>query len=217
MKNNNQTEKLLAEALEEKEQRIKELTGKVDTLTKENKVLNGKLKSLSEKPKESPTPQSMVTWEDHQTAIDAYVNKMEAMTQEIAELKSKNDKLCEERRYWATQQWAKHFFRWLFLKRHLWVWVVYGMFIAGGSIAVYINAEQRWEIQKLRSVEMKYRYLHATGTASDILFYLDDAYDNGDEKRLQKIHSIVKDYEQAIKHKADSIVRAEKKKLKEWE
>ena len=64
MKNNNQTEKLLAEALEEKEQRIKELTVKVDTLSKENKVLNGKLKSLSEKPTESP--KSMVTWEDFQ-------------------------------------------------------------------------------------------------------------------------------------------------------
>ena len=209
-------EKALAEALEEKEQRIKELTGKVNTLTKENKTLSAKLKTLSENPKESPRPQSIVTWKDHQATIDAYVNKQEAMAQEIAELKLKNNKLCEERRYWATQQWAKHLFRWLFLKRHLWIWVVYGMFITGASIAVYFNVDQRREIQKLRSVEMKYRYLHATGTASDVLFYLDDAYDNGDKERLLQIHSTVKDYEQAIKQKSDSIVRAEKKKMKEW-
>ena len=82
-------EKLLAEALEEKEQRIEELTGKVNTLTKENKTLSAKLKTLSENPKGSPTPQSIVTWKDHQATIDAYVNKQEAMAQEIAELKSK--------------------------------------------------------------------------------------------------------------------------------
>ena len=118
MMNSIPKEKALAEALEEKEQRIKELTGKVNTLTKENKTLSAKLKTLSENPKESPTPQSIVTWKDHQATIDAYVNKQEAMAQEIAELKLKNNKLCEERRYWATQQWAKHLFRWLFLKRH---------------------------------------------------------------------------------------------------
>ena len=210
-------EKLLAEALEEKEQRIEELTGKVNTLTKENKTLSAKLKTLSENPKESPTPQSIVTWKDHQATIDAYVNKQEAMAQEIAELKSKNNKLCEERRYWATQQWAKHLFRWLFLKRHLWIWVVYGMFITGASIAVYFNVDQRREIQKLRAVEMKYRYLHATGIASDVLFYLDNVYDNGDEKRLRQIRSIVKDYELTVKQKSDSIVRAEKKKMKKWD
>ena len=211
----NQKETMLAEALEEKEQRIKELTVKVDTLTKENKVLNGKLKSLSEKPKESP--KSMVTWEDFQKEINAYKKRGSELAGQYFDLKSEYDKLCEERRYWVTQQWAKHLFRWLFLKRHLWIWVVYGMFITGASIAVYFNVDQRREIQKLRSVEMKYRYLHATGTASDVLFYLDDAYDNGDKERLLQIHSTVKDYEQAIKQKSDSIVRAEKKKMREWE
>ena len=215
--NSTTTEKLLAEALEEKVQHIKELTDKVETLTKENKTMSAKLKTLSEKPKTSPTPQSMVTWKNHQATIDTYVSKQEAMAQEIADLKSKNDKLSEERRYWATQQWAKHLFRWLFLKRHLWIWLVYIMFILSMSFSVYFIAEQRREIQKLRSVEMKYRYLHAIGTVHDVLLYLDDAYDNCDEKRMRHIHTIVKDYEQAVKHKSDSIVRAEKKRMKEWE
>ena len=165
----NQKETMLAEALEEKEQRIKELTVKVDTLTKENKVLNGKLKSLSEKPKESP--KSMVTWEDFQKEINAYKKRGSELAGQYFDLKSEYDKLCEERRYWVTQQWAKHLFRWLFLKRHLWIWVVYGMFIT---------------------------------------------FDDGNKIRLQQIYSIVRDYEQAVKHKSDSIVRAEKKKMKEW-
>lgn len=215
MKNIIQTEKLLAEALEEKEQRIKELTVKVDTLTKENKVLNGKLKSLSEKPKESPTPLSMVTWKDHQTAIDAYVNKMGAMTQEIAELKSKNDKLCVERRYWATQQWAKHFFRWLFLKRHLWIWVVYIMFLVSMSLSVYYIAEQTREIQKLQSVDMKYRFIRAMNAAPTTLEYLDDAFEGGDTRKLQIVCTTVEEYEKALIQKTDSIIRAERKKAEE--
>lgn len=213
--NSTTTEKLLAEALEEKEQQIKELTVKVDTLTEENKSLSAELKTLSEKPKESP--QSMVTWDDHQKAINVYRKRNGDLAVMYLELKTQYDKLSEERRYWATQQWAKHFFRWLHLKRHLWIWVIYIMFVISISLSVYFLAEQRKEIQKLQSVEMKYRYLHATGTAHDVLFYLDDAFDDGNKIRLQQIYSIVRDYEQAVKHKSDSIVRAEKKKMREWE
>ena len=208
-------EKALAEALEEKEQRIKELTGKVNTLTKENKTLSAKLKTLSENPKESPRPQSIVTWKDHQATIDAYVNKQEAMAQEIAELKLKNNKLCEERRYWATQPWAKHLFRWLFLKRHLWIWVVYGMFITGASIAAYFNVEQRREIQKLQSVDMKYRFIRAMNVAPLTLQYLDDAFEGGDARKLQIVRTTVKEYEQALIQKSDSIIRAERRKAEE--
>lgn len=210
--NTKTTEKLLAEALEEKEQHIKELRDKVETLTKENKTMSAILKALSEKPKTSPTPQSMVTWKDHQATIDAYVNKQEAMAQEIADLKSKNIKLSEERRYWATHQWAKHLFRWLFLKRHLWIWVVYIMFLLSMSLSVYFIAEQRREIQKLQSVEIKYRYLRATRVAPDVLSYLDNAFDEGDARRIQKIQAIVKEYEKALLQKSDSIIRAERRK-----
>ena len=214
MKNNNQTEKLLAEALEEKEQRIKELTDKVTTLTKENKVLNGKLKSLSEKPTESP--KSMVTWEDFQKEINAYKKRGGELAGQYFDLKSKYDKLCEERRYWATQQWAKHLFRWLFLKRHLWIWVVYGMFIAGASIAVYFNVDQRREIQKLRSVEMKYRFIKAIGIAPKEVQFLEEAYEQRSGERLDYIENTVSDYEKALKHKADSITKAERKKLERF-
>ena len=215
MNKNNQTEKLLAEALEEKEQRIKELSVKVDTLTKENKVLNGKLKSLSEKPKESPTPQSMVTWKDHQTAIDAYVNKMGTMTQEIAELKSKNDKLCEERRYWATQQWAKHLFRWLYLKRHWYFWGIYVFYNITMGISVYENVALWKDNQRLQIADMKYRFIRALNTAPLTLQYLDDAFEGGDVRKLKKVHTTVIEYEQALRQKSDSIIRAERRKTED--
>lgn len=213
--NSTTTEKLLAEALEEKEQQIKELTVKVDTLTEENKSLSAELKKLSEKPKESSAPQSMVTWKDHQATIDVYVNKQEAMAQEIADLKSKNNKLSEERRYWATQQWAKHLFRWLFLKRHLWIWLVYIMFMVSMSLSVYFIAEQRREIQKLQSVDMKYRFIRAMNAAPVTLQYLDDAFEGGEAGKLQIILTTVKEYEQALRQKSDSIIRAERKKAEE--
>ena len=215
MKNNNQTEKLLAEALEEKEQRIKELTVKVDTLTKENKVLNGKLKSLSEKPKESPTPQSMVTWQDYKATTDAYVSKMEAMAQENAELKSKNDKLCEERRYWATQQWAKHLFRWLFLKRHWFFWGLYTFFLSIIGFSMYQNDALLEENQRLHTTEMKYRFIRAMNTAPLTLQYLDNAFEGGDAEKLQIVQTTVRNYEQALIQKSDSIVRAEREKQKQ--
>ena len=211
--NSTPKEKALAEALEEERQRIKELTDKVGTLTEENKALSAELKTLSVKQAESL--QSMVTWKDHQATIEAYVNKQEAMAHEIAELKSKNDKLSAERRYWATQQWAKHLFRWLFLKRHLWIWVVYGLFLVGAFIAIYFNAEQRREIQKLQSVDMKYRFIRAMNAAPLTLQYLDDAFEGGDARKLQIVRTTVIEYEQALRQKSDSIIRAERKKAEE--
>ncbi len=215
MMNTKTTEKLLAEALEEKEQRIKELTGKVDTLTKENKTMSAKLKTLSEKPKVSPMPQSMVTWKDHQATIDAYVNKQEAMAHEIAELKSKNDKLSAERRYWATQQWAKHLFRWLFLKRHWFFWGIYIFYNITMGISVYDNVALWKDNQRLQSVDLKYRFIRAMNAAPLTLQYLDDAFEGGDARKLQIVHTTVIEYEQAVRQKSDSIIRAERKKAEE--
>ncbi len=211
--NSTPKEKALAEALEEERLRIKELTDKVGTLTEENKALSAELKTLSEKQTESL--QSMVTWKDHQSTIDAYVNKQEAMAQEIAELKSKNNKLCEERRYWATQQWAKHLFRWLFLKRHWFFWGIYVFYNIGMGISVYHNVALREDNQKLLSTEMKYRFIRALNVVPLTLQYLDDAFEGGDARKLQIVHTTVIDYEQALRQKSDSIIRAERRKTEE--
>jgi hypothetical protein len=213
MMNTKTTEKVLAEALEEKEQRIKELTDNVGTLKEENKALSAELKTLSEK--QTEPLQSMVTWKDHQATIEAYVNKQEAMAQEIAELKSNNDKLCEERRYWATQQWAKHLFRWLFLKRHWFFWGIYVFYNIGMGISVYHNVALWKDNQKLLSTEMKYRFIRALNVVPLTLQYLDDAFEGGDARKLQIVHTTVKEYEQALRQKSDSIIRTERKKAKE--
>ena len=213
--NSTTTEKLLAEALEEKEQHIKELTDKVNTLTGENKTLNAELKKLSEKPQESSTHQSMVTWEDFQKETNVYRKRIGDLAVKYLELKAIYDKLSEERRYWATQQWAKHLFRWLFLKRHLWIWLVYIMFLVSMSLSVYFIAEQKRKIQKLQSVEMKYRFIRATNAAPTTLQYLDDAFEGGDAKKFQIVCTTVKEYEKALIQKSDSIIRAERRKAEE--
>ena len=168
------------------------------------------LKTLPEKQTESF--QSIVTWKDHQATIEAYVNKQEAMAHEIAELKSKNDKLCEERRYWATQQWAKHLFRWLFMKRHWFFWCIYLFYNIGMGISVYQNVALREDNQKLLSTEMKYRFIRALNVVPLTLQYLDDAFEGGDTRKLQIVHTTVNAYEQTLKQKSDSIIRAEREK-----
>lgn len=208
--NSTPKEKALAEALEEERQRIKELTDKVGTLTEKNKALSAELKTLSERQTESL--QSMVTWKDHQATIEAYVNKQETMAQEIAELKSKNGELCKERRYWATQQWAKHLFRWLFLKRHWFFWGIYVFYNIGMGISVYHNVALREDNQKLLSTEMKYRFIRALNVVPLTLQYLDDAFEGGDARKLQIVHTTVNEYEQALKQKSDSIIKAEREK-----
>ena len=136
------------------------------------------------------------------------------MAQEIAELKSKNNKLCEERRYWA-KQWAKHLFRWLFLKRHWFFWGIYIFYNIGMGVSVYHNVALREDNQKLLSTEMKYRFIRAMNAAPFTLQYLDDAYEGGDAKKLQIVRTTVKEYEQALIQKSDSIIRAERRKAEE--
>ena len=215
MNKNEQTESLLAEALAGMEDHTKELTGKLTALTENYKALSVDMRSLSEKL--AVSPKGMVAWEDHQAVVEAYRKKKENLANEIAELRSRYDKLCAERRFWAYNQWARHLFRWLFIKRHLWVWVVYAIFVALISLGAYLNTEQQREIQKLHAVEMKYRFLHAVGVDPDVLMFLDDAFEEGDERKLQFIHAKVKDYERSVKQKSDSIVRAETKRMREWE
>lgn len=215
MNKNEQTESLLAEAIAEMEDYIKELSGKLTTLTETYQILGMDMRALREK--QGTSSQSVVAWEDHQAVVETYKKKQENMANEITELRSMCKKLKGERRYWASNQWAKHLFRWLFIKRHLWIWVVYAMFVALISLGVYLNTEQKREIQKLHAVEMKYRFLHAVGVDPDVLMFLDDAFEEGDERKLQLIHTKVKDYERSVRQKSDSIVRAEMKRMKEWE
>ena len=47
------------------------------------------------------------------------------------------------------------------------------------------------------------------------LCLFDDAFEGGDIRKLQIVHTTVIDYEQALRQKSDSIIRAERKKAVE--
>lgn len=147
--------------------------------------------------------------------INAYKKRGGELAGQYFELKSKYDKLCEERRYWATQQWAKHLFRWLFLKRHWFFWGLYTFFLSIIGISMYLNDALREENQRLYKTEMKYRFIRAMNTAPLTLQYLDDAFEGGDAEKLQIVQTTVRNYEQALIQKSDSIVRAEREKQKQ--
>ena len=73
----------------------------------------------------------------------------------------------------------------------------------------------REDNQKLLSTEMKYRFIRAMNAAPFTLQYLDDAFEGGDAKKLQIVRTTVKEYEQALIQKSDSIIRAERRKAEE--
>ena len=60
---------------------------------------------------------------------------------------------------------------------------------------------------------MKYRFIKAVGAAPRAVQYLEDAYDEYDSGKINYIENTVSGYEKALKHKADSIAREERRKL----
>ena len=83
------------------------------------------------------------------------------------------------------------------------------------GISVYHNVALKEDNQKLLSTEMKYRFIRALNVVPLTLQYLDDAFEGGDARKLQIVHTTVKEYEQALRQKSDSIIRAERKKAEE--
>lgn len=74
------------------------------------------------------------------------------------------------------------------------------------------NVALREDNQKLLSTEMKYRFIRALNVVPLTLQYLDDAFEGGDARKLQIVHTTVNEYEQALKQKSDSIIKAEREK-----
>ena len=66
---------------------------------------------------------------------------------------------------------------------------------------------------------MRLNIIHTLSEAQQVLLGLlclfDDAFEGGDARKLQIVHPTVTDYEQALRQKPDSIIRAERKKTEE--
>lgn len=213
MKPTANNEELLAKILEESETKNNDLKKENAKLTEEISQLRSKIAELSLQA--STAAQSIITLEDHKKEIKIYKDKFADAVGTLEVLNNKYEKLKAERRYWATRQWAKHFFRWLFVKRHFWIWVVFMMFLFSMNISVFNNLKQGEKIKILQANDMKYRYVRAKGLIPKTLQFLDDSFEDNDATRLKSIDSTIREYERTIKMKSDSIVRAERKKTKD--
>ena len=157
---------------------------------------------------------SMITLKDHEEKMKEAVAVQTKWFTRYKEVKELSDALLAERPYWATKVWPIKAFRWIHDKRHQWIWIAYLLFTLLFSLSICNSVFQRREIAELRDTQMKYRFIKASGVAPKAVLFLEDAYEEEQKDRIDYIESTVSGYEKALKHKADSIARAERKK---WE
>ena len=124
----NSTEMMLAELIEQNSKQQKDVTSmktSLDTLSGELTKLNNIL-SPTLKPGKF---EEMIPRKVAEERIRNLVRMYDDMQANYANLKAEYGELQAKARYWASNQWAKHLFRWLFIKRHLWVALVYMFFV----------------------------------------------------------------------------------------
>jgi hypothetical protein len=184
-----------------------------------SKKLDGIEDRLSSLEAASSIPQvseSLITLADHEKKIgevEATVNKWYG---NYVKTKEQRDELLAERPYWATKVWPVKAFRWIHDKRHQWIWIIYVLLTVIFSLFICLATNQKRQIMELRQTQMKYRFIKAVGAAPRAVQYLEDAYEERDGGRIDYIENAVSDYEKALKHKADSIARAERRELERF-
>ena len=206
-------EAMLAEVVEQANDQKKqsgEFGKKLDS------VIN-KLSQLENKNEVAPPePLSVITLKDHEEKMKEAVAGRVKWYQLYTEVKEQYDTLLAVRPYWAVKEWPVKAFKWVNQKRYWFGWVIYGVFTAAISVMVHIDLSQKSEISDLQDTQMKYRFIKAMGFAPNAVQFLEDAYEEGQKDRIDYVEETVSDYEKALKHKADSIARAERKKLERF-
>ena len=167
---------------------------------------------------EPPTGEqvSMITLKDHEEKMNEAVVVQTKWFTRYKEVKELSDALLAERPYWATKVWPIKAFRWIHDKRHQWIWIFYVLVTVIFSLFICLATNQKRQIMELQQTQMKYRFIKAVGAAPRAVQYLEDAYEERDGGRIDYIENAVSDYEKALKHKADSIARAERRELERF-
>lgn len=208
----NKIEDMLAEIIEqgnEQKTAMNKLREKVDSL-------DTRLSRIEEAGANPQVIESVITLADHRKKIGeirAIVNKW---YEHYVENRKLLEKLKAEQPYWATKEWPIKAFRWIHDKRHLWIWVIYVLFTLIFSLFIYLTTMQHRQIIELQQTQMKYRFIKAMGVAPNAVQYLEDAYDECDRGKINRIENIVSGYEKVLKQKADSIAREERRKLERF-
>lgn len=206
----NATEAMLAGIIEQADSQDKQIA----LISKTMEQIANDVGQLVEAQDSQPAQQelqSVITLKDHEEKITAIKIDMRKLYDQYLSLQKRYEKLRNDKRYWATQQWTKHLFRWLFVKRHLWIWTIYAIYNIILFVFMYCYSIQNNEIQKYRESDIKYRYITAIGVAPKMIRHLDNVFADRDEEKIKEINSTVENFEDKIKQEADSIVRAEKR------
>ena len=212
MEHNNAIEAMLAELVEQANSQ-KEQSGKV------MKKLDGIDERLSRlESVEPPTSEhvSMITLKDHEEKMNEAVAAQTKWFKCYREAKELNAALLAERPYWATKVWPIKLCKWIYQRRHWWGLTVHVLYTVAIPVFIFVTFSQRSEISGLRETQMKYRFINAGGYAPQVVQFLEDAYEEKHKEKIDFIERTVSDYEKALKHTADSIARAERKKLERF-
>ncbi len=159
---------------------------------------------------------SMITLKDHEEKMNEAVAVQTKWFKCYKDAKELNDALLAERPYWATKVWPIKLFKWIYQRRHWWGLTVHVLYTVAISVFIFVTLSQCSEISDLQDTKMKYRFIKAAGFVPNAVQFLEDAYEEGQKDRIDYVESTVSNYEKALKHKADSIARAERKKLERF-
>ena len=212
MENNNPVEAMLAELVELANEQ-KTMTGK---LGKTLEVVGERLHGLEIANAPSRKPVSMITLKDHDDKMNKVFAKLDEVNNRCIEIKGKYDALLADRPFWATREWPIKALRWMHRQRYWWAWGIYLVVIAFSALMICHNHNLRLKNATLQVQQMKYRFVKATGFAPKVVQFLDDAYEEGQTEKIEFIETTVSEYEKALRHKADSIVRAEHRVLEQF-
>lgn len=205
-------EAMLAELLEQANDQ-KANSGK---LSRKLDGIDGRLSNLEAVSASPQVPESVITLADHDKKMGEVEGQLQKWYGCYEKYKDLYEKLQAEQPYWATKVWPIKAFRWIHDKRHQWIWIFYVLLTIIFSLFICLTTNQKRQIMELQQTQMKYRFIKAVGAAPRAVQYLEDAYEERDGGRIDYIENAVSDYEKALKHKADSIARAERRELERF-
>lgn len=216
MKKKDVNETLLAEIIEQNGKLQKDLLGMKKTIDGLSEELTKFVNMLSPTLKSNES-EEMVPKKDADERARFLIRMYVDLQDKYVQLKAAYGELKAKTRYWASNQWAKHLFRWLFIKRHLWIWVVYALFCVSLCLSISMNVEKERRIESLENADLKYRYIRAKHACPFMVNWVDSVFEFGSAREILLVRSEIDNYERFVKLKCDSLVKAETRKRERYQ
>lgn len=80
------------------------------------------------------------------------------------------------------------------------------------AMLIYVDMRKKDEINRLQEADLKYRYIRAANVAPLTMNWVDSLFETKVPSDMEYIHTTINEYESVIKHKCDSVVKAENQK-----